>query len=258
MRVIGILLVLLSTPVCADIYKSINADGEVVYSDKPEKGAEQLEMQPLPSYTPPPQNTAISLPAQSAVQPPPQYRSFALVSPVHEATIRNNLGTIEVTASLEPALLTREGHRIQYFLDGIAQGDATDSSTLTLTNIDRGEHQLSASVVDAQGGILMETPLTTVFVKRTSKLHGERQGSVTDNPGYMTDNPNITGDKTFQPYTLKDIADFSGNKQELDPDEAEQPVNPGFRNRNPNILSPNPNIRTSNPYLVNPPLPNEE
>ena len=81
---------------------------------------------------------------------------------------------------------------------------------------------------------------------------------MTENPGYITDNPNVVGDETFQPYMQKDIADFSGNAaNNVDPDVAEQPVNPGYRNRNPNILSPNPNIISPNPYLINPPQPRE-
>ena len=79
---------------------------------------------------------------------------------------------------------------------------------------------------------------------------------MTDNPGYITDNPNLVGDDTFQPYQLKDIADFSDRAAENDdPDIAELPANPGYRNRNPNILSPNPNILSPNPNLINPPLP---
>jgi len=75
----------------------------------------------------------------------------------------------------------------------------------------------------------------------------------------MTDNPNLVGEEDFEPYRVKDIADFARDEDEpLDPDIAELPANPGYRNRNPNVLSPNPNIHSSNPNLINPPLPVED
>jgi hypothetical protein len=257
MRMIWILLLIATAAARADVYKSTNADGEVVYSDTPTRGAERMKMPALPSYTPQPVRT-ISQPAHTIVQQT-QYERFTLSSPANEATIRNNLGTVVMETVLTPVLMSSLGHRIQYYLDGVAQGASIDAATLTLSNVERGEHQLSASVLDATGKVLIATAETTVFVKRVSKLHGDKQGSVTENPGYITDNPNIVGDDTFQPYLRKDIADFSGQSADNDdPDVAEQPANPGFRNRNPNILSPNPNIHSLNPNLINPPRPSED
>ena len=254
MRVIQILLLMVSAAVHAEVYKSINADGEVVYSDQPGRGAERVQMPALPSYTPQPVRT-LSRSTRPAVQQI-NYEHFTLSSPVNEATVRNNLGSVQIATALTPALMSSLGHSIQYYLDGVAYGAAIDSTTLTLTNVDRGEHRLSASVLDASGNVLISTSETTVFIKRNSKLHGDRQGSVTDNPGYMTENPNLVGDDNFEPYKLKDIADFSGRATDNDdPEIAEQPANPGFRNRNPNILSPNPNIISPNPNLINPPQP---
>ena len=257
MRVPVILLLIIAVTARAEVYKSINADGEVVYSDRPTQGAERVKMPALPSYTPRPLRT----PGRSApaLEQQLQYERFSITRPANDATIRNNLGTVEIATRLVPALLTALGHRIQYYLDGVAHGALHDSTTLTLSNVERGEHRLSVSVVDATGTVLISTAETTVFVKRASKLHGNRQGSVTDNPGYITDNPNLVGDEGFQPYLRRDIADFSGNAADDDDAElAEQPANPGFRNRNPNILSPNPNILSPNPNLINPPRPTED
>jgi len=257
MRVIWILLLIASATVRAEVYKSINADGEVVYSDQPTRDAERVKMPALPSYTPQPVRTPRPL-TRPAVQQI-HYEHFALSNPANEATVRNNLGTVLLETVLTPALMSALGHSIQYYLDGVAHGAAIVSTTLTLTNVDRGRHRLSASVLDAAGNVLISTAETTVFVKRASKLHGDKQGSVTDNPGYITDNPNIVDDENFQPYKLKDIADFSGEAvDDDDPELAEQLANPGYRNRNPNILSPNPNIHSPNPNLINPPATKED
>ena len=174
MRVIQILLLMLSAAVHAEVYKSINADGEVVYSDQPGRGAERVQMPPLPSYTPQPVRT-LSRSTRPAVQQI-NYEHFTLSSPANDATVRNNLGTVQITTVLTPALMSAQGHSIQYYLDGLAYGAAVNRTTLTLTNVDRGEHQLSASVLDASGNVLISTTETTVFIKRNSKLHGDRQG----------------------------------------------------------------------------------
>jgi hypothetical protein len=256
MRMIVVLVLIASAAVHAEVYKSVNAEGEVVYSDQPGGGAERMKMPALPTYAPQPVRT-LSRSTRAADQQI-HYENFTLSRPANEATIRNNLGTVVMETLLTPALMTASGHRIQYYLDGVAHGAAVDSATLTLTNVDRGQHQLSASVLDTAGNVLISTAETTVFVKRVSKLHGDRQGSVTDNPGYITENPNLVGDEDFQPYQQKDIADFSGKDADYyDADVAEQPANPGYRNRNPNILSPNPNILSPNSNLINPPQPKD-
>jgi hypothetical protein len=257
MRVLGILLVIFAAAAHGDIYKSINADGEVVYSDQSTQGAERVQVAPLPSYTPQvPRTLRRSAPVATETM---SYESFRIIHPASEATIRNNLGTVAIETQLAPALMVPLGHRIQYYLDGVAHGTAADTASLTLSNVDRGEHRISASVVDAAGTVLISTTETTVFVKRASKLHGNRQGSVTDNPGYITDNPNLVGDDSFQPYRRKDIADFSGHAaDDDDPEVSERLANPGFRNRNPNILNPNPNILSPNPNLINPPQPQQD
>jgi hypothetical protein len=54
MKRILILIVLFACQANAEIYKSINAAGEVVYTDTPTQGAEKLKMPALPTYTPPP------------------------------------------------------------------------------------------------------------------------------------------------------------------------------------------------------------
>ena len=49
MRVTGILLLIIAATTHAEVYKSVNADGEVVYSDRPTQGAERVKMPPLPT-----------------------------------------------------------------------------------------------------------------------------------------------------------------------------------------------------------------
>jgi hypothetical protein len=164
------LLMLLATPALAEVYKTITPSGEVIYSDVKTRGAKQMNVPKPQVYTPPP------LPVP--VDPPPEkeedkaiYSSFVIDSPVNEETIRDNLGNIPMLLTLEPELIASQGHRIQYFLNGEPHGRRTVDTEKTFTNVDRGEHQLSAVVVDGAGKTLIDTPPVTVFMKRPSLLN---------------------------------------------------------------------------------------
>lgn len=169
MKRILILIVLFACQANAEIYKSINAAGEVVYTDTPTQGAERVKMPALPTYTPPP------VPASSftPVQAPEQadfYKSFVIVSPANEETIRNNLGILNIEAQLTPALQGRLKHRVQYFLNGEPYGTPIGKTSLTISNLERGDYTLSATVVDAAGEAQISTGNVVLYMKRHSIL----------------------------------------------------------------------------------------
>jgi len=170
MKRILILLVLFACQANAEIYKSVNADGEVVYSDTPSKGAEAVKMPALPTYTPPPVPTSSYSPVQ-APEKKEYYETFAFVSPANEETVRNNLGILNIEAKLTPTLQSRLGHRVQFYLNGEPYGKPAGKTSMTISNLDRGEYTLSAAVVDAEGSALITTGDVVVYMKRHSILN---------------------------------------------------------------------------------------
>jgi len=181
MKRILILLVLFACQANAEIYKSINADGEVVYSDTATQGAERVQMPALPTYTPPRIPTSNSTPVQ-APQKADFYKSFVLVSPANEETIRNNLGILNVETNLTPALQGRLKHRVQFFLNGEPYGTPVGKTSLTISNLDRGDYTLSASVVDADGKVLISTGDVVLYMKRHSVLNPPNAPTATQLP----------------------------------------------------------------------------
>ena len=170
MKRILIILVLIACQAHAEIYKSINADGEVVYSDTPTQGSERLKMPALPTYTPPP----VAPPSFTPTQAPEKkdyYESFVFVSPANEDTVRNNLGILNIQVSVTPALLGRLRHRVQFFLNGEPYGTPVGNTSLTISNLDRGEYTLSAAIVDTDGNVLISTGDIVVHMKRHSILN---------------------------------------------------------------------------------------
>jgi hypothetical protein len=181
MKRILILLFLFACQVNAEIFKSINADGEVVYSDTPTKGAEKLKMPALPTYTPPPA-PALSYPPAQTQEKKDYYEAFAFVSPVNEETVRNNLGILNIEAKLTPVLQGRLGHRVQFYLNGQPYGEPVGKTSLTISNLDRGEYILSAAVVDPDGTALIKTDDVVVYMKRHSILNPPNSSSPSQLP----------------------------------------------------------------------------
>jgi hypothetical protein len=227
---IAVMLTLLSGFAHSEIYKSVSADGEVVYSDKPSQGAERMPKRELSTYKPP------ELPARTSRRPArparsDYYKDFSIIKPQNDATIRNNPGIIMVEVKLNPGLQNNLGHKVQFYLDDEPYGPPVDNYAVTLSNLDRGEHSLSASVINAKGEIQISTIDVDVHLKRESRLQND-QSTETDNPGNISENPNK----------------LSNNPNRLS-------VNPNVRTLNPNVRTLNPNVLSNNPNVINPPKP---
>ena len=164
-----VILLLLTQVVQADVYKSINADGEVEFSDVPGTGSERVKLPEVSTYKPPPPKPSPA--SVSAAEVPAPYESFKVSAPDNEATIHDNEGIATLSLSLEPALLADSGHRIQYFLDGKPEGKPETGLSHTYRDIERGTHTLSATVVDVEGGAIISADPVTIYLHKASILH---------------------------------------------------------------------------------------
>ncbi len=171
----GLLLLVLSQPANqaqAAIYKQVLPDGSVIFSDQQETGATEIEISPAQGYQAPrlqpdarPGKTERRKP-----QPDKLYREFQITSPEDETTIRQNAGNVEVNITLQPGLNQRAGHRIVLTLDNKLIQSPTATTHILLKNVDRGTHKLQALIEDAQGKMLMRSPIITFHLFRFSRL----------------------------------------------------------------------------------------
>ena len=157
-------MLLLAGSAHAEVYKSINADGEVVYSDTRTQGAEAVKLPALPTYTPPP--VTPSTPSKAETVEKAVYEDFVFLKPEDNATIRNNQGIINAELKLTPGLRSKRNHRVQFYLDGEAYGKPGNSIRTTMSNVDRGEHSLTASVLDANGDAIISAAPVIVHLHR--------------------------------------------------------------------------------------------
>jgi len=154
----------------AAVYKWVDEQGNVIYSDQPRPGAEQLKVPPVPTYSAPPlppRSSGAGAPKAEA----PAYTHVSIVQPSHDSTVRNNAGVVVISALLEPPLRTDLGHKIVLSMDGTPIGEPGPSTAIQLSNVDRGTHTLQVSVVDDAGKVLVTSDPSTFHMRRVSILH---------------------------------------------------------------------------------------
>lgn len=166
-RSFACLLLLISLPVAAQIYKYTDANGNTAYSSQPPDGikAETVELPPLNSIEPaaPRAGSVQSAPPAEPEQPQAAYSTLELTDLPTDEALRANNGTFTIGVRIEPRL--RSGHLMQLLVDGNPYGQPTNIPRFQVINIDRGEHSFAVAVQDAQG-ILQQSPTLTLTVQR--------------------------------------------------------------------------------------------
>ncbi len=151
----------------APLYRSVDADGNVIFTDvPPSQDAQPLELPPVNVMEPvkvPPPAPPTRAPAAAAIA-----YSLAIVQPLPDTTIRDNRGALTVVVALQPGL--QAGHQLTISVDGRPLARGADTR-VTLSGIERGSHRLTASVTDQGGNPVITSAPVTVHVKRTSTLH---------------------------------------------------------------------------------------
>jgi hypothetical protein len=165
-----LLLITASFSVHAGIYKWVDENGEVIYSDKPRTENMKEHTPPALQITPaikPKPKTEETVEAPVAVT---SYTKFDITSPVNDETIRDAAGSFGVKLALEPALDVTAGHYINLQIDGKTRVSKTTKQDINLKFIDRGSHSISAEIRDVTGKLLKASNSVTIHLHRTSTL----------------------------------------------------------------------------------------
>jgi len=152
----------------AAIYRSTDEQGNVVFSDEPSSGSKPVDLPPLPTFSAPKYRAVQPVEGRSTQPGEKGYSTLLIQQPEPDATIRDNTGAIPVAVVIEPQLNDAAGHRLQFFLDGEPVGDPGIQTSTTLSNIDRGAHQVQAVVLDASGKELKRSASVTFYLHRHS------------------------------------------------------------------------------------------
>lgn len=153
----------------AAVYKKVNPDGSVEYTDVPQKDVDEMTLEPIPTIPafklPPPAPAKKKTQAKEDVD---HYVELSITSPEDDEGIRSNSGEITAQANLVPPLRLEQEHRIEWWLDG-NKVEAATSLVLKLENVDRGTHRLQIRVVDFEKKTLIESKTIRFHVFRAFK-----------------------------------------------------------------------------------------
>ncbi len=166
MRYLTAVLVLACAPALAQIYKTTDKDGNVVFTDTPpdNSNSERVDLQPTNTVAPPaPMPQAAPRPAEPEPAEPTVPQA-TITAPANETTIPMGGGNFTVTAAVEPGLFGGQG--LQLTIDGAPEGDVQPSATWNLMNVFRGAHDLVVHVIDSDGEILSSSEPVRVYVLR--------------------------------------------------------------------------------------------
>ena len=151
----------------AQIYKTVDENGSVTFSDTPSTGSEEVEQQTLPSI-----NTT-SLPTSEiesagSESTPFQYQLIEITSPKNDHSFVNTDGNFNVTVMTSPGL--RGIDSITLLLDGKPYGPPQNSLSFSITNLDRGAHTIAAQIMGPNNNVLASSKLITIYIRRNTIL----------------------------------------------------------------------------------------
>jgi hypothetical protein len=91
-----------------------------------------------------------------------------VLEPAPDQTYSGTGGTVVVRLQADQAL--DRGHKVNYFIDGLAAVSTTALAQL-FTAVVRGEHQVRAEIVDAAGKLLVSSSSVTFHMQQQSALN---------------------------------------------------------------------------------------
>lgn len=154
----------------AGVYKWVDEQGVVHYSDKPHQGAEKMQLPKTPAASPPPRRPVgfSRDDDDDSGEIGGAYSAFSIAQPDNNQTIRSNEGLINISFFIQPGL--QSGHKIRIFVDGRPLKDELSSPNFALRGISRGTHSLRAEIINEEGDLMAKTDPVTFHLRKESIL----------------------------------------------------------------------------------------
>jgi hypothetical protein len=154
-----------------EIYKVVDEDGNVTFTDQPPgDSAEPMDLPPLSVIESDIAVPAATAPMAEEAQEPTvrelrrQYRDFRITQPQQEETFWGTANSVVVSWGSSQSIPPEFSARL--YVDGEPQG-VPGNGSMTLT-LDRGEHQVYVELLDARKRQIIKTETITFFVKQHS------------------------------------------------------------------------------------------
>lgn len=173
------LLLAAALPASAQIYKYTDASGKTVFTNQPPSNVGAQPVQLPPTNTVAPQTPVNTDSGNGAAEAQNAYTILALSNLPNDEALRVNNGTFVVEVVVQPALAM--DHQLQLVLDGQPYGAPTHNTSISMENIDRGEHTLAVEVV--QGSRVIQTSATASFTLQRISTNSPQRPQVAPRSG---------------------------------------------------------------------------
>jgi hypothetical protein len=179
---LGLFLVVMATPLMAQVYKVVDKDGNVTFTDQPPgDGSKPVELAPIsvieaPKYEKKPAAEAEDgegAEEMSLAQLRRIYGDLAIVSPQQEESVWRPDGPIPVAWSVGNAL--QPGMQVTIYLDG-KMYTSTTQVMIPIAGLDRGEHTVKAELRDKRNRVVSASDSITFFVRQPGLYNRARIG----------------------------------------------------------------------------------
>ncbi|MGB1298693.1 MAG: DUF4124 domain-containing protein [Psychrobium sp.] len=160
--IVIILLSLALTASAFTVYKKVNKDGTVTYSDKPFPGAKKAKLPPINTRATQP----ISKPIEAEKPKKREVASIVILSPTNGDSIRSNGG--ELTIRVEATHKPDKDYVVQLMLNDKPHGKATKNTEFKLKELDRGIIKIKALLQTRRGKVLAVSDETVVYMHKAS------------------------------------------------------------------------------------------
>ncbi len=177
MQYLILLLSLLVSAVNADIYRKIDSQGNIIFSDQSDSDTEKITLQePAITYTLPPVPEPVDVVEPESQSPDsiikkyaPRDYQVAITSPQYDENIWG-AGNVTISVSLTPQLYVAGGHLLLFKVDGQQVTNPQPLTSVSLTNMDRGSHTALVSVIDKNGRVIKNSQSVVFHVHRPSSI----------------------------------------------------------------------------------------
>ena len=142
----------------AQVFKTVDEDGNVTFSDRPAENSTEVEIQQPNTVSP------VEAPSASATAEPREpelvdYAELKITSPADQQIIPNGRLPLTVFSHIEPSL--REGHQVRLLINGEDSG-TNRSGVFNLERLYRGTHTMQLEVLD-NGRRFQTSDVVTVY-----------------------------------------------------------------------------------------------
>jgi len=154
------------------IYRTQDADGNIIFSDHAIDDADEIKVSEPITYKPGKITQKLS-PLKPQDPKPLRYSKVVIISPGTDEAIRSNNGFLRVEFNISPPL--QANHSVELLINGRVIQTTKTASSFEIENVDRGTHSIQINIIDdANGETITSSEARNTTILRYSILLNPR------------------------------------------------------------------------------------